>query len=719
MTPRISRLYPIPVCILAVWAVLICALPVDAKAGLALYVAVDGDDTNPGTRKKPFATLERARDAIRELKQSGPPKGPVRVWIRGGVYPRTETFQLGGDDSGTPQAPVVYRAYRDEEVRLVGGLELDPAWFGPVKDAAILNRLAEDVRDKVRQVDLKAHGIADYGELGSLAGGIEFFCNGRRLPLARWPNEGWAEARSAKTVGLSEEAAIRLAEERKLGNVLAFRYEGEGPRRWGSLENVWIRGIWQQEYWLEGWNPDGFDPDKRELTMAFQAFPNLREWRRFYAANVLEEIDSPGEWYLDRDKGVLYILPPRKTGTVPSESASSPTRTRRDCPRFPAPVTASTLEATMISLSDTSYVTIQGLTLEVMRGLAVSMGGGTRNRIAGCVIRHAREGVIVSGGTHNGVVGCDIYDLAAMGVRLSGGDRKTLSPAGLYAINNHIHHYARLLMNWQPGVKVQGCGNRVAHNRIHHAPQYAISYEGNDHRFEFNDMHDLCLEMSDVGVIGCGTDWTYRGNVIRHNFIHNIPKRPYPGVCGVYLDNCASCAWVFGNVFYDMTKPVMIGGGRDTFVENNIFIECEIPVYLDNRGLRWGHFVEGGPMYELLDKVNHDEPPWSVRYPKLARILDELPQAPLGHVLRRNVSCRSGWRDPEAECRRIFKQNIDKKYMTIEDNFVTDDDPGFVDAENMNFQLRDDSIVYEKIPGFKRIPFDRIGLFEDEFRATR
>ena len=679
-------------------AVLLAAICAAVGTGAdEFYIATNGKDANSGAKEEPFRTLEGARDAVRALRKAGALKGPVTVWVRGGVYPRTETFELTEVDSGTSRAPVVYRAYPDEEVRLVGGVELAPDWFASVEDEAILARLDETVREDVLQVDLKAHGVTDFGELGGVAGGIKLFCSGKRLPLGRWPNEGWAEARSKNTLGLDEYAAEEVAKQRKLGKVLAFRFEGKGPRRWADLEKVWIRGIWQQEYFMEAWHPQDFDPEKRQIAMEFDVFPHLRDWRRFYVANVLEEIDSPGEWYLDRERGVLYLLPPEEFRK--------------------APLMASMLESTMVALSNTSYVTIQGLTLEVMRGTAVSIGGGKHNRIAGCTIRNARQAAHVSG-ENNGIVGCDIYDLGGMGIHLVGGDRKTLTPAHLYAVNNHIHHYSRLLKNWQPAVKVKGVGHRVAHNHIHHAPQYAVNYEGNDHVFEFNHMHDLCLEMSDVGVIGCGTDWTYRGNIIRCNFIHDIPERPYPGVVSVYFDNCASSAEVFGNVFCRMPKAVMIGGGRDFLIHNNIFIECDNPVYMDNRGLRWGHFREGGPMYDILEELKHDQPPWSTQYPKLARILDEIPQAPLGNVLVRNVSVRSGWRNPEEECRKWFAKNIDRQYMRVENNYVTDEDPGFVDAEQMNFALREDSVAFEKVPGFKRIPFDRIGLYEDEFRAS-
>ncbi len=111
-------------------------------------------------------------------------------------------------------------------------------------------------------------------------------------------------------------------------------------------------------------------------------------------------------------------------------------------------------------------------------------------------------------------------------------------------------------------------------------------------------------------------------------------------------------------------------------------------------------------MYKPLKQLHVTEPPWSTRYPALARILDEQPQAPRGNVVARNVFCRCSWRQP------------DRRYVRLEDNYLTEEDPGFVHAANMNFELRDDSIVYQKIPGFKRIDFAQIGPHEDGHRAS-
>ncbi len=94
-----------------------------------LYVAPDGSDAWSGalpapnlTRTDgPLATLYRARDAVRELKARGPRRGPYVVMVRGGTYFLKEPLVLGPQDSGTPEAPVIYRACPGEEVTLSGG----------------------------------------------------------------------------------------------------------------------------------------------------------------------------------------------------------------------------------------------------------------------------------------------------------------------------------------------------------------------------------------------------------------------------------------------------------------------------------------------------------------------------------------------------------------------------------------------------------------------
>lgn len=74
---------------------------VTLQAQQKLYVALDGDDTSLGTIAEPFASIERARDEIREIKTTtGLPSGGIEVILRGGTYAIMDGFELSSEDSG-------------------------------------------------------------------------------------------------------------------------------------------------------------------------------------------------------------------------------------------------------------------------------------------------------------------------------------------------------------------------------------------------------------------------------------------------------------------------------------------------------------------------------------------------------------------------------------------------------------------------------------------
>ena len=145
---------------------LMLSVVIPSLDGIDLFISPTGNDSNTGAFTAPFATLQGARDAVRTLKTTNPlPDGGVNIWLREGNYQLTETFVLTQQDSGTVDKPVSYRAYPDEEVNIVGGVELDPGWFETVTaDSWVWNRLDDSAKGNLLQVDLGAHGINDYGE---------------------------------------------------------------------------------------------------------------------------------------------------------------------------------------------------------------------------------------------------------------------------------------------------------------------------------------------------------------------------------------------------------------------------------------------------------------------------------------------------------------------------------------------------------------------------
>jgi hypothetical protein len=580
-----KRLQPAGLPLLTGWMA-ISLLP--AMASADFFVSPVGSDASPGSKSKPFATLEGARDAVRNLKQTGKlPNDGAIIWLRGGDYPRTNALELTAADSGTPNAPVLWRAYRDERVRLLGGVRL--TGFQPVTDPAVLARLDEKARGRVVQRDLRALGITDFGEMKSRGFGrptavshCELFFAGRPMTLARWPNEG----EFAQIAGYPDASGRKDEHGGKLGELPGgFFYAGDRPRHWQDTSDVWVHGYWAYD-WANSYEKlAALDLEQRLVkTAPPHGHYGFRKGQRIYFLNLLEELDQPGEWFLDRKTGVLYFWPPDSVAAEVSARHLS-----RESQRAPTSAATETLISLLgqplVKLTGASNVTFRGFILEATRGNAVEIRGGASNRIAGCRIQNiGNSGVVIEGGTGHGVVSCDIFDAGDGGVSLSGGDRQTLKPAGHFVENCHFARQGRWSKCYVPAVLMNGVGLRASHNLIHDHPHCAILFNGNDHLIEFNEIHHIALETGDVGAIYTGRDYTFRGNTIRHNFIHHTGGVGM-GSMGVYMDDCVSGTEVFGNIFYKVHWAMFIGGGRDHRVENNVFVDCDPAVRMDGRGL--------------------------------------------------------------------------------------------------------------------------------------
>ena len=174
----------------------VLALACSGLSAAEFFVAPAGKDANPGTKEQPFATLERAREAVRQIKQAGPLKEPVTVCVRGGSYRISASLILEVQDSGTEAVPIVWQAAPGEEVRLCDGPALSTKAFVPVTDEKVLARLDPAARGQVLQINLREIGVTELGSYPDLFRGApavpELFFNDQRMTLARWPNEGWA-----------------------------------------------------------------------------------------------------------------------------------------------------------------------------------------------------------------------------------------------------------------------------------------------------------------------------------------------------------------------------------------------------------------------------------------------------------------------------------------------------------------------------------------------
>jgi hypothetical protein len=610
-------------------AILVCAGAAAQVRPAERYVSPDGDDAwsgtlpepNAGRTDGPFATLARARDAVRQARAEGGLTGEATVEVREGAYCLPETLRLGPEDSGT-----TFRAYPGEHPTLIGGRAVSGfvAHEGPVLKA-----------------DVNAQGLAG-------ANFRQLIYRGERQPLARYPNYdpenpyggGWAYA-DGQIIPMYQEVE---GESRR-----TLQYKAEDAREWAHPEEGEVFTFPRYNWWNNLVPVASIDRDARLITLTGDCSYPIRPGDRYYVQGLLEELDAPGEWYLDRRTGTLYFQPPGPTdGEV---VAYVPTM------------------RTLVEIGPgTQRVTLQGFTLECCEGTAVTLRETEDCLIAGNTIRNVGDyhgsGVSVDGGRRNGVVGNDIHHVGHSGVSLSGGDRIALSSAENYADNNYIHHVG-VYYKQGVGVALTGCGNRASHNLIHDGPRFGILFSGNNLVIEYNHIRHVNLETADTGAVYTGgRDWLgSRGTVIRHNYFHDIigfgnenGRWVSPHYCwGVYLDDNTGGVDVIGNIVARCVRGLVhLHNGRDNLIENNILIDGTLQQVEYNGWTRdhpyWSSHLP--TMIEGWESVK-DQPAW-----KQMRNMDLDPREAVlpngmimtGNVFRRNIMV---YRDPNAKLFRF------------------------------------------------------------------
>jgi hypothetical protein len=666
-------------------------LPPLPKPGWELYVAPNGQDANPGTRRQPFATMERARDEIRTRRlRSGLPAGGVQVVLRGGVYPITRTFELAAKDSGSECRPVVFRAEKGEQPIVTGGVRL--RHFTSVRDETRLRQLPAGIRGKIVEADLIADGITNIWPLtlGGFASGrgftshpmMELYFDGRPLPLARSP--GW------DTIAEVSEPAPEKMNGFVGSKVGRFTYEGDRPGRWAAEPELWLYG-----YYFFGWADSyekvaAIDPVKREITLT-PPYHNYgyRKGQHFYAVNALCELDEPGEWFLDRARGRILFLPPY-----------SPDR---------ALVELSAVNVPFVALKEASNISFEGLTWQMGCTDAIVISRGTNCLLAGCTIRQfAGNGVAISGGTNHGILSCDIYTLGRGGVILSGGERKTLARGGHYVENCHIHDLSRIDHTYTPAVLVSGVGQRIAHNWLHDIPSSALRVGGNDHVVEFNEINRVVLESDDQGGVDMWGDPTLFGNVYRHNYFHHIgnwrrpDQSPECGQAGIRLDDAVSGVLIYGNIFFHCASGklgfggVQIHGGKDNVLDNNVFADCRWAVSFSPWSeAHWKSFTQAPRNSPEIDPAL-----FTKRYPAMAQLDTDINLNWLCHNVVFN-------------CHAFLHRNGGGARAF--DNLITANNPGFADPIGGDFSMKKHAAELTGL-GFAPLPFAEMGLYRDDYR---
>ncbi|MBQ2915374.1 MAG: right-handed parallel beta-helix repeat-containing protein [Clostridia bacterium] len=684
------------------------------------YVAKNGSDLNCGTKEKPFETVEKAQSEVRKLIEKGLEE-PVSVVVGAGEY-KTDGLVFTEKDSGTADCPVIYEA--DGEVILNGGIMLNACDFEAL-DGAEKERLYGDAKENVVKVDLKKYGLtrSDWGEISAVGShgtahkyddavispmSCELFFNDERMNVARYPNEGYIHTEEPVREGVCLEPTgqiCRKAEEweairNPLGDIRKIDAEtNERVKKWKTQENVWEFG-YPKYGWADESSPVvSINTETREMETKYVSIFGIKEHAPYYFFNVFEELDVPGEWFLDRENGILYLYPTSDLET--------------------AKIILSITSKNLIKMEKVDHLTVKGFTFMGTRTDAIDVVGNNIT-IDGCEIKNVSGWAAKISGMNCCVKNCSIHHTGEGGVKITGGDRATLTPSGNVVTNNHIYSIAKIYQTYRPGVDIDGVSCVVSHNCIHDSAHQAMMFHGNDHIIEYNEMYDVCQVADDSSAIYSGRDYTVCGNVIRYNYFHDMKSDAdnHIGIFGMYCDDNLGACTTFGNVFYRCQSALLLHGGHDQVFKNNLIIDgCPKSVYsvrFHAYGY-WPTLVKGGcnnqvdHHWRCLDKVPWESDLWRERYPHIAEYLTWDPEHEQrfphyceisNNIIINHKPIDINFEAFESRNRNIIKNNVEYS----ERSFVGIPDGDKLDISNNRFK--------EIIPDFEDIPFEKMGLLK-------
>lgn len=583
----------------------------DVAVSAATSNAVESGQQPPAPRPVNLSTANLGlRDVLSVLNTNKALAGAnitnLNIMLSAGVYRLASSLSITLDPTWA-NTPITVSGPASGTPAIISGARVVTG-FAPVADASVLNRLPAVARGNVLVADLHKNGIADLGTfqpygyaLPIAPAPLELFYRDQPMTLARWPATGFA------TIGTA--------------NGLSFTIVGAPVAAWQNEPDLQAMGYWNRDWADATLSVQSVDPGSGSITLASPGPANgIVAGHRVFIENALSALGQPGAYYVDRQNALVYFWPPG--------------------PLNDGDVEASVVDSLLVARNAT-YLTIANLTLDIARGDGVQLLGGGMDVVDHVKLRNmAGRGAVSSAGS-SGFRFVTVENTGAGGIVIYSGNRLTLVPGNSFIEDSTLHDFARRMRTYHPAINLAGDGDRALRNTIYNGPHAGLIFTGNNHQISGNEIYNVVTETADAGAIYTGRDWTARGTVIEDNFIHDIGTAAQPqATVGIYLDDEACGITIRRNILSHVNQAIFIGGGRDNLIEDNLFVNSTPAVYVDSRGLSWQKPLVDDPngvFQNGLGTVNYTQPPYSLHYPALARIMTVMPGAPLGNTVHRNV----------------------------------------------------------------------------------
>lgn len=556
--------------------------------------------------------MEYLVDSVAALREALAQKGPKTIRLQKGNYVLLHPLTLTDDTTIIGQKGTV----------LCGS-----------------QRIAFPATDGIVTLNLSQHGIcaaADFGggpyesfwkehdipkpHMDDCGPGMELYFGSKKMRLTRYPERGYMGIE--KCLGATPagnpyaenpifQEGIFIPKEREL-------FEENDPADM-LLVGYWAFDWATQRHSIESYNPA---TGVLQVKEPYHIYGYCAAWAHFYALNVKSALKKPGDWYIDRKNGILYLIPYKNQTYVDITVCDN-----------------------LFEGENVKNFRIENISLTQCRKSAFHFEGCSGIVVENCTVQNVGAwGLIADNCTDCLFTHMHISHTGGGGIACSGGDRATLTSSGNVISHNDITKIACWHRTYLAGIELGGVGNRACFNKIYDVPHFAIVFQGNDHLIEGNDICNACAETGDAGAVYAGRDYTCRGNVIRYNYIHDLvgfKGKGANGAFGLYFDDGMCSAEVYGNVFANISAhAILLGGGRDFDIHNNTFYRCKNAMSMDNRMEVWPS--QNTKQLKHLFEVPYQSAVWSKAYPELYKLLDDEPKKPKGNIFVCNTLIATG-----------------------------------------------------------------------------
>lgn len=651
-----------------------------------LYVSPSGSDNTAGGENDPFGSIETA--CLKASKLVSEKNKPVDIVIKNGVYRLTSSVSIGAGSSGKDGAPVTIKAESKGGVVFTRAKKLPSDKFVKVTDKAVLNRMPAEAAGNVYMMKLSDAGITNYGSIERVErhkiqtpSSTLFIVDDKMMTLAEWPNKAFTSIKNVTSISGGYEFAI----------------DEDRINRWTTATELYAYGNFSADWADETFKLKNLNVKNRSFQTTYTTVHGVSNGGQVRFINLLEELDIPGEWFLDRTNGTVYYYP----FVSPAESDIELVITQKE----------------LFNLSGTENVVIDGLTFEGTCGPAVVIDNANKNTIQNCEFKNiGQQAVIIKNSRENLIDKNEMHDIGKGCVHISGGDRENLILGNNRITNNHMERFAVIGRRYCDAVQMRGIGDVLSHNRIHNSPHEAVDFSSPLNTIEYNDIYDVVEETGDAGAVYAGRSWTNGGNVIRYNFIHDCRKAEDSGRAAIYCDDYMTDVDMYGNIFANLNTGITLHSSMLCTVRNNLFIDIATSAaFLYNIDLRSDESVrqDTAKALEIYNNGTLRDKYKSTVYSKAVGLYDSYykyykPDSdiyneyfPYLRDMTKNPYVLSP-RDDVIENNAVYgggRINITsgeaKKTGSFDNNYETDDAAPVVDAAHGNYNIADESKINE------------------------